>query len=197
MRHFCRESQRALNLPGFSIIEIVVVLGVAVVLFGTVAVVANTPNEEKLLREEHGKIEEMAISARTMSVSYQQSFLIELKEGGASMTPLVNPNEELQNELSGEGLARNGTLAPLESLGWPRVASVDPDYDIYVRRWGQRDFVLLRGDRVERWIHEPNGLCEPISIQIVKDEGDNSLIRVYHPLTGLAEDEELTITGTK
>ena len=50
------------------------VLGVAVVLFGTVAVVANTPNEEKLLREEHGKIEEMAISARTMSVSYQQSF---------------------------------------------------------------------------------------------------------------------------
>ena len=68
---------------------------------------------------------------------------------------------------------------------------VDPDYDIYVRRWGQQDFVLLRGEKIERWIHKPNGLCEPISIQIVKDEGDNSLTRVYHPLTGMAEDEEL------
>ncbi len=182
---------------GFSIIEIVVVLGVAVVLFGGVAVIANTPNEEKLLREEHGKIENLALSARTMSVSYQQSFVVELKQGGASLSPMVNPNEGLQDQLSEEGQARNTTLAPLESLGWPRVISVDPKYDIYVRRWGQKDFVLLQGDKVERWIHEPNGLCEPISIQIVKDQGDNLLTKVYHPLTGLAEDEELTITGSR
>lgn len=197
MRHLYHDSRRSLNRSGFSIIEIVVVLGVAIVLFGSVAVIANTPNEEKTLREEHGKIEELALSARTMSVSYQQSFVVELRQGGASLSPLVSPNDEFEEEIPEAGEARDTSLAPLESLGWPREVVVDPEYDIYVRRWGQEDFVLLRGDKVERWIHQPNGLCEPISIQIVKDEGDNSLTRVYHPLTGLAGDEELTITGSR
>ena len=87
MRHLYHDSRRSLNRPGFSIIEIAVVLGVAVVIFGTALVMTGVPNEEKILREEHGKIEDLVLSARTMSVSYQQSFVIELKEGRASLSP--------------------------------------------------------------------------------------------------------------
>ncbi|MGJ8695157.1 MAG: pilus assembly FimT family protein [Verrucomicrobiaceae bacterium] len=179
-----------LTRPGFSLMEIIVVLGVASVLMASVVFLVNSPQEEEAVRKEHAKIEDFVRQGRALAVSYQQAFVVELSEGKVTLGPLINPNE--QNVVESDG-----GLRTLAEQSWPRIEELDPIYELSVRRWGQQNFNLVTGDLKERWILEPAGLCEPVAILLSKDFGDNSLSRIYHPLTGMAEDESLTITGKR
>lgn len=179
---------------GFSLLEIVVVLTVAAVVLGAAVVIMSSPKEEQSLREEHGKIEDMVRQGRALAVTYQQPFVIELTQFEAKLRPLANPHEARSY---GEDERERSSVRPLEEMNWPRIEFINEDYEILIRRWGQLDFVLLDDKKAERWILEPDGLCEPLSLKLSKDFGDISLARIYHPLTGLAEDEELTITAKR
>jgi len=171
-----------------------VVLTVAAVVLGAAVVIMSSPKEEQSLREEHGKIEDMVRQGRALAVTYQQPFVIELTQFEAKLRPLANPHEA--RSYGGDERERS-SVRPLEEMNWPRIEFIDEDYEILIRRWGQLDFVLLDDKKAERWILEPDGLCEPLSLKLSKDFGDISLARIYHPLTGLAEDEELTITAKR
>lgn len=174
--------------------EIVVVLTVAAVVLGAAVVIMSSPKEEQSLREEHGKIEDMVRQGRALAVTYQQPFVIELTQFEAKLRPLANPHEARSY---GEDERERSSVRPLEEMNWPRIEFINEDYEILIRRWGQLDFVLLDDKKAESWILEPDGLCEPLSLKLSKDFGDISLARIYHPLTGLAEDEELTITAKR
>ncbi len=180
-----KSSRRGLQRQGgFSLLEIIIVLSVAVVIAGSVAFLLGAPQEEETLRKEQAKIGDLARQARAMSVGYQVPFVVSLKEGEVSLSPLNRPPQESVDE---EG-------SSLNSMEWPRVKKLLPDYQLEVRRWGALDGRVLTGNMEERWIFEPNGLCEPVQIRFYKDNGANSLTRVFHPLTALAEDVEKTIT---
>ncbi|MDA7889968.1 prepilin-type N-terminal cleavage/methylation domain-containing protein [Akkermansiaceae bacterium] len=179
---------------GFSLLEIVVVLTVAAVVLGAAVVIMSSPKEEQSLREEHSKIEDMVRQGRALAVTYQQPFVIELTQFEAKLRPLANPQEA--RSYGGDERERS-SVRQLEEMNWPRIEFINEDYEILIRRWGQLDFILLDDKKAERWILEPDGLCEPLSLKLSKDFGDISLARIYHPLTGLAEDEELTITAKR
>lgn len=196
MTYFRNDLASAGNRKGFSLIEIVVVLGISAFLLTSAVFVMNAPNEEKTLRSEHAKIEDLVRQGRSLAVSFQQTFVLELSEGVASLRPIAVLEDEDRNSYLDEERAAS-SLKPLQEMNWPRIENLNQEYELSVRRWGQVDFNLLNEKRKEIILLEPGGMCEPMSVLLSKDFGDKSLSRVYHPLTGLAEDEALTITADR
>ncbi|YCM44992.1 prepilin-type N-terminal cleavage/methylation domain-containing protein [Verrucomicrobiaceae bacterium 227] len=178
--------------PGFSLIEIVVVLAIVAVMFGTAMMMVSSPQQEAEIREVHSDIEDLARQAREMSFSYQQPFVVELREGEVLMRPLANPDARIVDDLS-ESTSTNSGLKELETMSWPRVVTIDPKYELWVLRWGQQNFTYVTGETVESWIHTPNSPCEPVVIKLVSTDGNTLLSRKYHPLTAVATDDELEI----
>ena len=72
---------------GFSLLEIVVVLGFAGVILGTAVFMIGTPKAEQALREEHAKIENFVRQGRALAVTYQQPFVVELLQGEVRLRP--------------------------------------------------------------------------------------------------------------
>lgn len=178
---------------GFSLIEIVVVLGIVGIMFGTAIMMVSSPQQEAKIREAHNEIEDLARQAREMSFSYQQPFVLELREGEVLMRPYASPEQRIVDDLSESSEDQLSGLRELESMKWPRVVRLDPEYELWVLRWGQQHFNLVEGEVVERWIHTPNSPCEPVTIKLVSRDGNSLLSRKYHPLTAVASDEELEI----
>ena len=187
-----RHNDSQLTHRGFSLIEIVVVLAIIAVMFGTAMMMVSSPQQEAEIREVHNDIEDLARQAREMSFSYQQPFVVELREGEVLMRPLANPNARIVDELS-EAPMENRGLKELETMKWPRVVTIDPKYELWVLRWGQQNFTFVTGEVVESWVHTPNSPCEPVIIKLVSRDGNSLLSRKYHPLTAMATDDELEI----
>ncbi len=177
---------------GFTLIELIFVMGITVIVFGAAAYMISTPKIEKKIRENHSGIEDLALQARAMSYSYQQPFVVELREGEARLMPLARPEDRLAGELS-ENMGTPASLTPLDSMSWPRVFQIDGEYEMWVKRWNSNDFKVVRDDTVETWIHQPNSPCEPLSIQLISLDGQAMLSREFHPLTAKAEDLEMAI----
>ena len=177
---------------GFTILELVVVMAIVVVVFGTAAYMISIPNLEKDIRQAHTDIESLALRARAMSHTYQQPFVVELREGEARLMPLANPDEEIAPGVS-EEVGESSALRRLDSMSWPVVVKIDPRYSMAVRRWNSNDFKIVNESVVESWVHQPNSPCEPLVIELVSEDGRAYLSREFHPLTAKASDYELAI----
>jgi prepilin-type N-terminal cleavage/methylation domain-containing protein len=190
----CRSEKptRSPGPGGFSLIELIFVLAIAVIVFGTATYMISTPKIEQKIRENHSGIEDFALQARAMSYSYQQPFVVEFREGEVRMMPLARPEDEIAQEQN-EELGTPASLKPLDSMSWPRVFRFDEEYELSVRRWNSNVYKVVRDDTVERWIHTPNSPCEPLAVQLVSREGNALLSRSFHPLTAKAIDEEMAI----
>lgn len=179
---------------GFTLIELIVVMGIVSIVFGAVAFMISTPNMEKKIREAHNGIEDLALRARAMSYSYQQPFVVELREGEARMMPLARPEDEIAPEVE-ELVGEKSALRRLDSMSWPVVFKIDPKYTMSVKRWNSNEFKIVSGNVVERWIHQPNSPCEPLAVELSADDDDGQafLSREFHPLTAKATDLEMAI----
>ena len=192
MRSLYSKKSRVWLKCGFTLIELVFVMGITVIIFGAAAYMITTPKIEQKIRENHSGIEDLALQARAMSYSYQQPFVVELREGEVRMMPLAKPEDERAEELS-ENVGTPASLKPLDSMSWPRVFRIDEEYEVWVKRWNSNDFKVIRDDTVETWIHQPNSPCEPLSVQLISIDGQAMLSREFHPLTAKAEDLEMAI----
>lgn len=192
MRSAQTRSDQGQPRAGFTLIELVFVLAITSVVFGTAIYMISSPKIEKEIREAHSGIEDLVLRARAMSYSYQQPFLIEITESQVRLMPLASPETFTGEDLS-EGPGSGGALRPLDSMSWPVVFEIDPKYVLSIQRWNSDGFYEVSDDRVERWIHEPNSPCEPVAIQLVSEEDQALLSRTYHPLTAKAVDLEMAI----
>ncbi len=177
---------------GFSLIEIVVVLAITAIVFGSAAYMLNTPKDEARIREAHDGIEDLALQARTFSFNYQQPFVMELKEGQIFMRPLANPRTREESE-DDQFSGAPTSLKSLTEFNWPRSFIIPAEYELWVKRFGQKDYKLVSERITERWIHQPNSPCEPIEIKLISTDGRSFLSRKYHPLTAKATDLEMAI----
>ena len=64
---------------GFTLLELIVVMAIMVIVFGSAAYMISIPNLEKDIREAHSDIEGLALRARAMSHTYQTPFVVELR----------------------------------------------------------------------------------------------------------------------
>lgn len=177
---------------GFTLIELIFVMGITVIVFGVATFMISTPNLEREVREAHNGIEDLALRARAMSYSYQQPFVVELRQGEARLMPLASPGDEIAEEVT-EIVGERSALRRLDSMSWPVVFKIDPKYTMSVRRWNSNDFKIVSDNIVETWVHQPNSPCEPIAIELITDDGQVYLSREFHPLTAKAVDLEMAI----
>jgi prepilin-type N-terminal cleavage/methylation domain-containing protein len=193
MRHSFHPSHQGRLRRGFTLIELVFVLAITGMVFGTAIYMISSPQIEKEIRETHHGIEDLVLRARAMSYSYQQPFVVELRAREVRLRPLASPEAEIVQDLTEEIANNGGALRSLDSMSWPVVFPIDPKYLLSVRRWNSGGFIELEDDDVEYWIHQPNSPCEPMALQLVSEEDQALLSREYHPLTAKAVDLEMAI----
>lgn len=177
---------------GFTLIELVFVMAISTMVFGTAIYLISTPNIEKEIREAHGEIEDLALRARAMAYSYQTPFVVEFRANEVRLMPLSMPGEgfEAQEEME---TRPPDSLRSLDSMAWPVVYQIDPKYELSLLRWNSADFLRVEDNEVERWIHQPNTPCEPMAVSLYSEEDQAFLSREYHPLTAKAVDLEMAI----
>lgn len=185
------------NRPGawrraFSLIELIFVMAITSIVFGTAIYMVTAPQIEKEIREVHGGIEDLVQRARAMAYSYQQPFVIEIASNEVRLMPLATPEQLMDEDLPGNQ-GQPDALRSLDSMSWPAVFPIPPKYEVAVQRWTDPYFIEVRDDEVQRWIHQPNIPCEPIGIQLTSLEEQAFLSREYHPLTAKAVDLEMAI----
>jgi type II secretory pathway pseudopilin PulG len=188
---------RARLAAGFSLLEIVIVLGLAAVLVGGAITVMVVSSSERILRNTAGDIEVLAKRARAVALLQQTPYALEFTEGRVRMLPLAEVG------LEGEDLiaAQAESAAAEEQAGIPpemrrrtpvrAELQVEGGMLLEIRRWGTADFLPLEGERaIQVWRFDPNGLCEPVTVRLVV--GSDWIEEEYHPLTASVRDTAMS-----
>nr|MCU0749294.1 prepilin-type N-terminal cleavage/methylation domain-containing protein [Akkermansiaceae bacterium] len=79
---------------GFTLIEIVMVLGIAAIVMGGAVGMMIYSSDERVLRDASGEIEMLAKRARTTSILQQTPYALEFREGIVRLMPLAQAGRD-------------------------------------------------------------------------------------------------------
>lgn len=180
--------KRVKQAGGFTLLEVVFVLGLIAVLVTWLTLSIGTVETEQKLRQASGDIEIMAKRARNIAVRQQRAYQLRVDEGKISISPQYPRDEESGIEIEdGEGYsARDKRFKDIVSS-----EETDKDVSYEIRRWGSDEWIKIEKDRSVVVIIEPTGLVEPISIRC--SIGESWIKQELHPLTAGVRDEETSI----
>lgn len=157
---------------GFTLIEIVMVLGIAAIIMGGAVGFMIYSSDERTLRDASGEIELLAKRARTTAILQQTPYALEFRQGVVRMMPLAqagrDEKEIAQSNESDEGGER-----------WEFLP--EQGMEVFVRRWNSSEWLPTGKNSIHVWRFDPNGLSEPISLRL--EIGDSWAEDTYHPLT--------------
>ncbi|MES2440013.1 MAG: prepilin-type N-terminal cleavage/methylation domain-containing protein [Verrucomicrobiota bacterium] len=172
--------------PGFTLIELVMVLAIAAVVMGGAVGLMVYSSDERALRKTSGEIELMAKQARTISILHQTPYVLEFSEGIVRLMPLA------QAGLADKTPSRNRTVEPgQEASAQPenRQLALEDGMTLSIRRWSSEEWLPTVKNAVHVWRFDPDGLCEPLSIRL--SLGNSWAEDTYHPLTATIRDSQL------
>lgn len=175
---------RTSDRQGFTLIEIVMVLALAAVLFGGALGIMISSSDERTLKKVTGEVELMAKRAHTIAILHQTSYAIEFSPGMARLLPLAQ-TQFTELSAGSENTASSNVTQLSEK---DRQVSFDEGVRVEIRRWNSEKWISLEKDAVEIWRFDPDGLCEPISVRAYY--GKSWMEDTYHPLTGSSIPEE-------
>lgn len=175
--------QRAKSKNGFTLLEIVFVLGMIAVLVTWITLTVSTVETETRLREAAGDIGVLAKRARNIAVRQQRPYALTIAQNGISIAPQYTSleDEEIQEEEEGE--KRFEDITATEKL--------DSEVKYEIRRWRSDEWLPIEGKKKVVIVIEPEGLVEPISIRC--SFGKSWLMQELHPLTANVRDEEMSV----
>ncbi len=141
--------------------------------------------DEGRLKNEAVKLKIAARQLMRQAVEKNQSYTMTLASGFYATGPSYS-NQQLEDSYIGsmEDLERE-----MKRIRGKQHA-LDHGILLWVRRWNEPDFRAPRAP-FERWVFEPGGICEPLSLRLTY--GDAYMNMTFNPLTAHAEDEELVI----
>jgi len=190
MTSAARKTNDAAVRPGFSLLEMVVVLAVvAMVVAGAAGAMYFNRDEGRLTRA-MGEIEVMAKRARSVASLQQRPYALEFSAEGVAMMPyaeaLLPPEDRAYFAASEQAAAgQPGAPAPGVRVGF----EIEPDFQMSVRRWATGDWHSIDRRARHVWRFDPQGLCEPVGVRLDL-EGGSWLAAMFHPLSaGIAETE--------
>ena len=165
------------QVGGFTLLEIVFVLGMIAVLVTWLTLTVATVETEQRLREASGDIESLARRARNIAVRQQRAYQLTISDGSISIAPqhmLADMEEEDARDFEGEELPRENFENMTDS------ESTDSEVTYEIRRWRSNEWQLIEGKNKVVITLDPIGLVEPISIRC--SIGKSWLIQELHPL---------------
>lgn len=173
---------------GFTLLEIVIVLLIAGVVFGGAIAVMLGSSTERALSNASGEIELLAKKARTASILHQKPYAIEFHENSLRLLPFAEASESERTTALGNEIG--GTEADEETGSTLREdVSIDPKISLSMRHWNTQDFITPKKNLVPVWRFDPNGLSEPVTVRMTI--GESYAQDTYHPLTATIADSEL------
>jgi prepilin-type N-terminal cleavage/methylation domain-containing protein len=170
---------------GFTLLEIVMVLGIAAMVMGGAVGLMIYSSDERTLRDASTQIEMLAKRARTISILQQTPYALEFRPGIVRLMPLAMAGADEKTAAADRRLLDDEAQA----LADDRQVVLDQGMEISIRRWNSDKWFPTGKNTVHVWRFDPDGLCEPVSIRlnIAKSWSEDT----YHPLTATIRDSQL------
>lgn len=173
------------RLRGFTLLELVVVLALAMMIIGGAAGMMYFNRDEARLNNAMGEVEILAKRARSLATLQQRPYALEFTAERITMLPyaeaLMTPSDREYLEPGSGG--QQSINANFE---------VEADLRLLVRRWATGDWdVIERQDR-QVWRFDPEGICEPLGVRFEMENG-NWIAVLFHPLTAAVTETESEI----
>lgn len=158
---------RAESPRGYTLLEICLVIFIIALMVGaSVPVISNLFQEERL-RGSALKLELYAVTARRLAVMEGKAYEVRLTQDTFLLHPLSSDSRPDSTRVATE-------------LAYKLPGTVG----YRLQRWGEE--VWNKPDD-ERWIFQPSGLCEPLSVQFTNNE--SWLTLSFNPLTASVREE--------
>ena len=163
---------------GFSLTEIVIALMIAGLVLGGAVGVMTYSSDEHALKKAAGEMEMMAKRARAAAILQQTPYALEFRQGVVRMMPWAQAAAD-----------RGDEEIPMRAESWE--LSLDNGMTARVRRWNSDEWVGARENSSEIWRFDPNGLCEPIGVELKLKE--SSALLEFNLLTGAIREAEYRV----
>jgi type II secretion system protein H len=171
---------------GFTLLEIVFVLGIIAIIVSWVTLTVTTVETEHKLRRAAGNIESLTKRGRSIAVMQQRPYQVKISLDAVSMAPqYMRADIEDAYDEDDEGTSRGN----FENI--TASEDTDPEVTYEIRRWRSDHWQEIDKDHQVVLTLDPTGLVEPISLRC--SVGKSWLIQELHPLTGGVRDEEMSI----
>lgn len=173
---------------GFTLIEIVLVLGLAALIAGGAVTYMVYSSDERVLRNASGEIELMAKRARTMAILQQTPYALEFRKERVRLLPLaeaggIERKTGLGNEIGG----RTVEFEDPDKIAPVREEFLFPgEMEVSILRWNTTAWIPLVRDVIQIWRFDPDGLCEPVTVRYAIEKGVAE--STFHPLTATVSD---------
>ena len=173
------------QVPGFTLLEIVIVLTIAAIIIGGAAGLMIYSSDERALRDYSGQIELLAKRARTTAILQQTSYALEFRPGVVRMLPLAQAGADERKKIGGREIG--GKIEKTEEEV-NRQINLKDGMNISIRRWNTEAWLPTGQNTVHIWRFDPDGLCEPIAVRLSLDKSWSE--DTYHPLTATIRDHQ-------
>lgn len=178
---------RSKRSDGFTLLEIVIVITIAVLMMSGALVAMRYSSDERVLHRASGEVELLAKRARMQAVLKQTPYALVFRQGRVNMMPLAKAWREVNAEES-----KMRKADPKEMVGGEEEQYVlEEGMAVTVRRWNSNQWLTTLKDVAHIWRFDPNGLCEPLTVRL--DYRKSWEQNTYHPLTATAVDTEMEV----
>ncbi len=174
---------RAQQAGGFTLLEVVIVLGMITILVTWLTVSIGTVETEERLRRATADITVMTKRARSIAVQQQRPYVLTISEGSIKIAPLYNISEDDKIPVDEEEPEQFQDIIDSEET--------DAEVRYEIRRWRSDIWQAIEDNKEVVLRLDPVGLVEPISIRC--SVGKSWLIQDLHPLTAGVRDEQMNI----
>jgi len=181
--------RRRTQAGGFTLLEIVFVLGMVAMLVTWLTLSIGTVETEQKLRDASGSIESLAKRGRNIAVRQQRSYQLVISKDSISIAPqyvLDGGDESFMEPEEGDAEISRENFEDITAS-----ENTDDQVTYEIKRWRSDEWELIEGDKKVILTLDPVGLVEPISIRC--SIGKSWLIHELHPLTAGVRDEEMSV----
>lgn len=203
---------RSSAASGFTLVEVVIALTVVAILAGMAVPAIDSVQKERIAREPVNALALLAREVRLRAMKEHRPYQIVFVREGFRASRFFQPYggveefEELQLEL--QQLEQKQSIIDASAARGISMENVEEDlrrekveaghrysaaYDLNpsilcsLRIWNEPDWISLTGGEFRRWIFQPSGMCEPMSVRM---ENEGSFFEVtFHPLTADIQSE--------